>query len=84
MNICGLGSVDTTAVEAEVILPYESTVIVAGEYVPDVTPLVPRAKVTAPDVPPPDKPVPAVTAVISPVDVNTCHDDVPPFHTYIL
>jgi hypothetical protein len=28
-------------------------------------------RVTLPEVPPPDRPVPAVTAVMSPVDVNT-------------
>jgi len=43
-----------------------------------------RSRVTEPEVPPPLRPVPAFTAVISPVDVNTCHDDVLPFQTYIL
>lgn len=43
-----------------------------------------KSRVTAPEVPPPLRPVPAVTAVISPDEVNTCHEDVPPFQTYML
>ena len=54
MRICGIGSVATAAVEAAVILPYESTVIVAGLYVPEVTAVVARLTVGAVDVPPID------------------------------
>ena len=43
-----------------------------------------RSRVALPDVAPPNNPVPATTAVISPEDVNTCHEDVPPFQTYML
>ena len=52
MRICGIGSVATAAVDAAVILPYESTVIVAGLYVPEVTAVVARLTVGAVDVPP--------------------------------
>lgn len=46
IKICGLGSVDTAAVDAEVILPYASTVMLAGEYVPALTAVVERSRVT--------------------------------------
>lgn len=56
----------------------------AANIVGDRTAPASRLSVTAPDVPPPERPVPALTAVMSPVEVKTCQEDVPPFQTYIL
>ena len=55
-----------TPLEAAVSLPWASTVIDAYVYAPAVTAVSAKFIVTSPDEPPPDKPVPAVTLVMSP------------------
>ena len=84
INTVGVGSVVIVAqlaAEPFVVKYLPECVVCDGTtYTLDVL----RSSVTEPEVPPPAIPVPATTAVMSPVEVNTCQEDVPPFQTYML
>lgn len=79
-----LGSASTVAQEAvePLVVRYfpEWVAWLGTTYTLDVSRLI----VTLPESPPPVNPVPAVTPVISPVVVNTCHAELVAFQTYIL